>query len=83
MKRFIYERSATNICDWSLAYSFICIYKIFEDRYIKRLKTVICPCWLKTFSLAQNGAITDNAYQLVAIIALFVFYKAYKKIFLS
>ena len=24
MRRFIYERSATNIRDWSLAYSFIC-----------------------------------------------------------
>ena len=24
MQLFIYERSATNICDWSLAYSFIC-----------------------------------------------------------
>ena len=22
-RRFIYERAATNICDWSLAYSFI------------------------------------------------------------
>ena len=25
-RRFIYERSATNIRDWSLAYSFICFY---------------------------------------------------------
>ena len=24
MRRFIYERSATNMRDWSLAYSFIC-----------------------------------------------------------
>ena len=26
MRRFTYEKSATNIHDWSLAYSFICIY---------------------------------------------------------
>ena len=34
MQRFIYERSATNIRDWSLAYSFICISLLFRNRSI-------------------------------------------------
>ena len=32
IRRFIYERSATNIRDWSLAYSFICQYNIYINK---------------------------------------------------
>ena len=35
IQRFIYERSATNIRDWSLAYSFICPFVYVCTMYVQ------------------------------------------------
>ena len=41
MRRFIYERSATNICDWSLADFFICTL-VSREFVIRREYSLVC-----------------------------------------
>ena len=52
VRRFIYERSATNIRDWTLAYSFIWLtdrliftYLLYLSHYMP-----ICSCWCYSWS---------------------------------
>ena len=50
MLRFIYERSVTNIREWSLAYYFICMYLLPTHKSKKETYTYVSTYFLNTYS---------------------------------
>ena len=61
MRRFIYERSATNIRDWSLAYSFTCkvvqnsVHICIIDNKLLIMKVVVIPYLLSIFNCQRKS----------------------------